>query len=154
MKTYSSNKKIPEKKFQQWVESYLQRHGVIFQKTQGGLLFTKQHQPIRFRVGISDIVAFQNGKCYFIELKTDEGTLTQTQINTFTNLRQQGFKNTIVLRPEHWRMFKLLGKKTDCDLHALIYLMLEKYNVDLIWTSPLPKSKDRSRVVGVLKNGN
>lgn len=104
-----SKKNMVEKKFENSIISILTKQNIINKKNLGGNLkvgnFTITQQN-----GWPDLMVFINGLTYFIEFKTDIGTLEESQKEFFPKILESGFE-IFIARPKHYELYKEKNKR-------------------------------------------
>lgn len=106
-----------EAKLQDKFINFLKRNNILYVKTSGGMSWLPDGKgnffPIRHKEGFADVFIFTNlnyvPNTIFIEIKTDDGKLRDTQIEKFEKLTDLGFE-CLILRPRHWENCKAKGK--------------------------------------------
>ncbi len=121
-----------EKQLQLSFTGWLTRNNILYYKTQGGSLFTREGKPLRFKSGYSDILVFIDGEVYFIELKTETGKLRQSQAEKFSLLKKEGFTNLFILRPSHLKDMMFLKRKSKNMPWGLLFMKMTLINDDIL----------------------
>lgn len=97
-------KNMVEKKFEQNIIGMLNRQNILNKKNLGGNMqmggFTISQQK-----GWPDLMVFINGLTYFIEFKTDTGTLEDSQKEMFPKILASGFE-VFIARPKYYEKYK------------------------------------------------
>lgn len=75
--------------------------------------------------GYPDLTIIGHGRCFFVEVKTEKGRLSEKQMDWLEELRQNG-QLAIVCRPRDWDVFADLINPTAVSITLSEYREVEK----------------------------